>query len=1844
MIKWKSKRFLALVLSGVMVAGNLQPINAKAEEVVETVVEAETTNEETAEAETTAAETNSTEESATETSAPEETTCENGTEAETEVLVEETTEAATEEIVEETTEAATEEIVEETAEVETEEEAATPTVDAVTINREISSNLLSNYNTGFESTDWWNDNSWAGWTDSFEQTSYGENTKPSENSGDYYLTVKQNVAQMCVKDIASILETETTYEYSYFAKLAEGEDSGTVTLQVASVSSGWDSQKAAEVTYDAEVVLNNSEWKQISGTFTIPAHSAHEQVKIQFVGSDGLSFCVDDLVVGGGVKAGVTYGDNLVKNPNFAETDLTNWTAGAGSATIATATATEAIFDDVTTYGTISGRKTSQECFAQEMTGLLTSGTTYEYSFWAMLDANDYADAPAAQREVCFAPYVIDADGEGTYWGSYSTGVLDSNCIKQLTPGEWTQFTGTFKPDFADDIQSLTIRILEQGTEYGSGDCVMGKYYVTGVSIREKVEPKKEIEWDIPDFKDTVSSETGLGTDCYTGTAIMVSELTDSSLMDLVEKHFNAVTFGNELKMDALFDYHDNNNSAPGFETVTWTRANGTVMTDYKVPTLDYSRAETMLKTIKEWNDANPDNIIKVRGHVLVWHSQAPEWFFRQDWDINNDYVSAEEMDIRQEWYIKTVLEHFVGENSEYKDMFYGWDVVNEAVSDYSGSYRTGDENSSWWNVYGNEDFIVNAFRYANHYAPATLELYYNDYNECSNSKVTGIANLLTTVKSHETDETLPTRITGMGMQGHHELYSPSADRIKSAAITYGNIVGKVQVTELDIKASSDFDGTDATLSSEYTKQAWRYKEIYEALKEVDAMENIDINGLTIWGVIDGNSWLQTSNSVGGASDGSQKQCPLLFDDDYKAKPAFYAFVDPNQLEPYTQNIVVIQENNGSDPYANSNVYTVPGADATFKAVWSANALKVKVTVMDAQADDTDKVNLYIDWAKSLTEGAQIEKKEGLRTAAQEIEGGYEVEFVVEKELAIATGFALDVVVTNGNSKFAFNDLKMTQDSSSKYFALATTKPYMNVNGGTVTIDGEIDSLWQEVPEVPLTITSGTPTATAVSKLLWDKDYLYVLTQVKDSVIDKTASQAHEQDSVEVFIDENNHKSDAYEEDDKQYRINYDNEKSFNGTKCIADNVVSATKLTDDGYLVEAAYKWTDITPAIGTAIGLELQINDGADGTRVGTASWYDESGMGWSSPGVFGTVTLVKEGLRIEKIADQTYTGKAIKPEIKVYEGDKLLTNKDYSVIYKNNVNAGTATVTVKGKGNYTDSDVATFTINQKDISSEDISVNDVYAIINNGTVKNPKVTVKFGKTKLKESTSTVQKDYTLEWPELTKDADGKIVEQSQKITITGCGNYKGTRTIAYDVLSKNAKFMSKVKVTPDVKTVDYFNPTMPKFELTYGSGSSKETLVLDTHYTIIYPASLVIGKNTVTFVAKQGSGFYGTKTFTINVTGKAISGRDITIDGIKSNYDYLGSEIKVGKDGLNTLVLTDTSRQTADGKATVLAEGTDYTLSYNKNTNAGTATVTITGKGGYSGKKNVKFKIDKIDLSNEAITITSDTSAVYTKTGAKAAVSVQYKGVKLTEKVDYTLSYRKNKNLGTDSATVKITGKGNFSGTSEKAFSVVASNKDNISFTVSDTLVPSKLSKLKPKMSVVEISTGKKLAANKDYEKTLEFYVADEKGELKAITEADLKSGTIVTARLTIKNDSLYDPNWEDDTAITMDTTFRLYSVKASSLSVDSIPDQPYTGKEIKPALVVKHGDKELKEYDPVTKTGDYIVAYSKNINVGKAKATITCVSNDLGGSKTVSFKIVKKNMKFNLADAIKSLFFK
>lgn len=127
-------------------------------------------------------------------------------------------------------------------------------------------------------------------------------------------------------------------------------------------------------------------------------------------------------------------------------------------------------------------------------------------------------------------------------------------------------------------------------------------------------------------------------------------------------------------------------------------------------------------------------------------------------------------------------------------------------------------------------------------------------------------------------------------------------------------------------------------------------------------------------------------------------------------------------------------------------------------------------------------------------------------------------------------------------------------------------------------IDGTVDEIWSQTAEIPVNrYQTAWQGASGVAKALWDDQNLYVLIQVSDTQLDKSSVNAHEQDSVEIFVDQNNGKTTFYQDDDGQYRINFDNETSFNPLS-IAAGFESATRISGTNYTVEVKIPLQGIT------------------------------------------------------------------------------------------------------------------------------------------------------------------------------------------------------------------------------------------------------------------------------------------------------------------------------------------------------------------------------------------------------------------------------------------------------------------------------------------------------------------------------------------------------------------------------------------------------------------------------------------------------------------------------------------
>lgn len=175
---------------------------------------------------------------------------------------------------------------------------------------------------------------------------------------------------------------------------------------------------------------------------------------------------------------------------------------------------------------------------------------------------------------------------------------------------------------------------------------------------------------------------------------------------------------------------------------------------------------------------------------------------------------------------------------------------------------------------------------------------------------------------------------------------------------------------------------------------------------------------------------------------------------------------------------------------------------------------------------------------------------------------------------------------------------------------------------GSPVIDGDVDALWNNVPAAIPKHVSDKTEASASFKALWDDRALYILAEVKDKNLSVESNTPYMQDSLEIFLDEYNDKTQEYGIDDLHLRVNCENAQSVDTGN--ADRFFTSTKKTSNGYIIESRIALKDI-PGNGKVLGIELQINDAKAGNRAGTINVFDSTGTAWNDTGKFGTITLV-------------------------------------------------------------------------------------------------------------------------------------------------------------------------------------------------------------------------------------------------------------------------------------------------------------------------------------------------------------------------------------------------------------------------------------------------------------------------------------------------------------------------------------------------------------------------------------------------------------------------------------------
>ncbi len=277
--------------------------------------------------------------------------------------------------------------------------------------------------------------------------------------------------------------------------------------------------------------------------------------------------------------------------------------------------------------------------------------------------------------------------------------------------------------------------------------------------------------------------------------------------------------------------------------------------------------------------------------------------------------------------------------------------------------------------------------------------------------------------------------------------------------------------------------------------------------------------------------------------------------------------------------------------------------------------------------------------------------------------------------------------------------------------------------------------------------------------------------------------------------------------------------------------------------------------------------------------------------------------------------------------------------------------------------------------------------------------------------------------------------------------------------------------------------------------------------------------------------------------------------------------------------------------DGETT-LTLGTDYEVAYSNNVNAGTATVTITGKGNYSGETAATFTIIPKAVTNDGITIAAIADRTYTGSAIEPEVTVTDGGTTLTLGTDYTIGYSANVNVGT--ATATITGKGNYSGEKAATFTIIPKAVTNDDITIAAITVQTYTgSAIEPEVTVTD--GEKNLTLGTDY--TIGY-------------SANVNVGT-ATATISGKG------NYSGEKAATFTIAPKL--VTNDGITV-TIPSQTWTGSELTPVITVKDGETVLTENTDYTVTAPSVTIQDS----GNHAYTITGMGN-YAGSREAMFTI-------------------
>ena len=815
-------------------------------------------------------------------------------------------------------------------------------------------------------------------------------------------------------------------------------------------------------------------------------------------------------------------------------------------------------------------------------------------------------------------------------------------------------------------------------------------------------------------------------------------------------------------------------------------------------------------------------------------------------------------------------------------------------------------------------------------------------------------------------------------------------------------------------------------------------------------------------------------------------------------------------------------------------------------------------------------------------------------------------------------GNNIEVVVTNNNPvynraeqkpeitvSYVTSDGTITLVSGEDYTVDNGTNGYTNAGSYTVTINAKVGSNYVDSKEVTYTIKpfvgtlnvtlSGDPYTNGVTKEEiinsltvkygdeeLDVSKLNIAITPRELTTGNYTLEVNTKSELTNYFESNTSRASGY----VLFTINGANEIEIRLDESESVYTAHEIEITKADVIVSGDNKTVEELEADNQDLTYDLVINTIKDvGTYTITLKVSKDGNLLQQASTTF-TVTpkdISGDDVIASEIEDQLYSGEELEPAFTLtYSGEVLVSGEDYTYVYKNNKEEGTASIIVEGKGNYKGTRTLEFNI-VNDLDNVTVTIEDATY---NGGVQEPTIVVKRGNLVLEEGT-----DYTVNHgTNVYRDAG----EYEITIEPAAGASYQGTKEATYTIKPYVGQLEVSLSGDPYTNGITK-QEILDNLTVRY-SGEELDIAKLEITFT---PDEITIGNYTLevkatdeltNFFESGDSRANGYTTFTI------IDASDITISLDESSHVYTGDEVVVGKadvkvDGDKTVSELETEHDDLDYE--LITSGTIL------NVGKYTITLKISKNGNLLQQASCNYEITKKDLADSDVSLSGDIAdQTYTGEEIEPSFTLKYNGHVLTND-DYSTIYKNNVNAGT--ASIVLQGIGNFKGSKTITFNIVAEQGEpTIKLYEGNTEVSEDTYTYD---GIAKTPTVKVFVGATELNEGIDYNVS---------YENNVNSGT-AKAKATLKG------NYSG----TKEAEFTINKVDLDDVEIKLSSNVTYNGSVQKPSVEVTYGSILL------TEDTDYEVAFDGEFkNAGSYAVTITAINDsNYAGSVEKQFTINK-----------------